>query len=85
MGSLVNKKITHADIVEALENVDHLLKKISMFDIYEGKNIKDGYKSMAYHLTYFHPEKTLTTEEIDKAQMKVINILVQKFQIELRK
>jgi len=82
---LVNKKITHADIVEALDNADHLLKKISIFDVYEGKNIKDGYKSMAFHLTYFHPEKTLTTEEVDKAQMKVINILVQKFQIELRK
>lgn len=82
---LVDKKIKHADIVEVLQDVDRLLKKISLFDVYEGKNIKDGYKSMAYHLTYFHPEKTLTTEEVDKAQMKVINILEQKFKIEIRK
>ncbi len=82
---LVDKKVTHLDILTAVQNADHLLKKVDLFDVYEGKNISEGQKSMAYHFTYFHPERTLTAEEVDKAQMKVVKILEQQLKIEIRK
>jgi phenylalanyl-tRNA synthetase beta chain len=82
---LVDKKVRHVDIVEALQNVDPLLQEISLFDVYEGKNIAVGQKSMAYHFTYFHSDKTLTTEEVDTAHSKVLKVLEQKFKIEVRK
>ncbi len=81
---VIKKEITHAEILVALTNVDPLLKKIELFDVFEGKGIGEGYKSMAYHLTYASPEKTLTTAEVDAAQKKVEKILKEKCGAEVR-
>jgi len=82
---LVDKKVTHADVESFLQGADKLLEKWELFDVYDGKNIGNGKKSMAYHLIYAHPEHTLTTEEVDKAQAKVARILQQKLNAEIRK
>lgn len=82
---VVKKSVQHADVLATLENIDRLLKKVELFDVYAGKNIGENRKSMAYHLTYGHPERTLTTEEIDKAQEKVIKTLEKRLKAEVRK
>ncbi|HLD34245.1 MAG TPA: hypothetical protein VJB62_00120, partial [Patescibacteria group bacterium] len=82
---VVEKTIKHADILTTLENIDHLLKKVELFDVYAGKNIGENRKSMAYHLIYGHHERTLTAEEIDKAQEKIIKTLEKKVKAEIRK
>jgi len=81
---LVKKDVTHAELVKTILSTDLLLKKAELFDVYEGQNIGEGYKSMAYRLTYGHEERTLTTQEIDTAQEKIMGSLHTKFGAERR-
>ncbi len=52
-----------------------LLKDVRLFDLYEGDNVEEGKKSLAFSLTYADPERTLTDEEVVKAHDKVLNAL----------
>ncbi len=82
---LVKKEMTHAAILNAIKHADPLLTKVELFDVFMGEGIGEGYKSMAYHLTYASPEDTLTAEEVDSAQRKVEKALQVKFGAEIRK
>jgi phenylalanyl-tRNA synthetase beta chain len=59
------------------------LESLKLFDIYEGKQIKDGYKSMAYSLVFRAKDKTMTEDEISAAMKKIYNGL-ESMGIELR-
>lgn len=90
---LVKREAEHAAVVEAMRNVDPLIERVELFDVYEGKSfdsapgkaIPAGKKSMAYHISYRSPEKTLTAEEVDRVHIKVGERLVKKFGAEIRK
>ncbi len=84
LGFLVKKEFTHADILKALKKTNALLKNIELFDVYEGNKIGEGYKSMAYRLTYAHSDRTLTTEEIENAVKKAQEELKKEFNAEVR-
>ena len=53
----------------------NLLKEVQLFDLYEGDNVEEGKKSLAFSLTYTDPERTLTDEEVVNAHEKVLNAL----------
>ncbi|MFS0574928.1 phenylalanine--tRNA ligase subunit beta [Sporosarcina sp. 179-K 3D1 HS] len=61
-----------------------LLKDVKLFDLYEGKNVEEGKKSVAFSLTYADPERTLTDEEVVKAHDKVLNALTEEAGASLR-
>ena len=52
-----------------------LLKDIRIFDVYEGDKMEAGKKSVAFSLTYFDPERTLTDEEVVAAHNKVLKAI----------
>lgn len=52
-----------------------LLKDIRIFDVYEGDKMEVGKKSVAFSLTYFDPERTLTDEEVVAAHNKVLKAI----------
>ena len=52
-----------------------LLKDVKVFDVYEGEKMAPGKKSVAFSLTYFDPERTLTDEEVVTAHNKVLKAL----------
>ena len=54
------------------------LEKLRLFDIYEGKGIPEGFRSLAYSLSYRSHERTLTVEEVEKVHNNVREILKQK-------
>lgn len=60
------------------------LAKINLFDIYQGKQIPEGYKSMAFSLLYQAPDKTLTDEEVDSSTKNILSVIKEKYNIELR-
>lgn len=82
---VIEKEVAHADIVKALQQVDSLITSVSLFDVYEGKQIGDGKKSVAYRLVYQSFDRTLETKEVDVIQEKVISVLEKKFQAMIRK
>ena len=61
-----------------------LLKNIQLFDLYQGKNVEEGTKSVAFSLTYFDPERTLTDEEVVNVHGKVLDALTVQANAQLR-
>ncbi|MCF6138171.1 phenylalanine--tRNA ligase subunit beta [Pseudalkalibacillus berkeleyi] len=61
-----------------------LLKHVSIFDLYEGEHMDEGKKSVAYSLTYYNPEKTLTDEDVEKVHHKVIEHVKDQFNATMR-
>jgi phenylalanyl-tRNA synthetase beta chain len=59
------------------------LEELTLFDIYEGSQIKEGFKSMAYSLLFRDKEKTMEDDEINSAMKKILKGL-QDLGIELR-
>jgi phenylalanyl-tRNA synthetase beta chain len=49
-----------------------LISGVELFDVYDGKNIEDGKKSLAIQVTLQPVEATLTDEEIDKVAANIV-------------
>lgn len=81
---LVKNEVTHAELSAAILKADQLMKQAELFDVFAGKNISAGYKSMAYHLKLGSAERTLNTEEVDKAIKKISDLLKKQFGAEIR-
>ncbi|MGN1140512.1 MAG: phenylalanine--tRNA ligase subunit beta [Oliverpabstia sp.] len=62
----------------------NILEHYELFDIYEGSQIQEGYKSVAYSITFRSKEKTLEEAEVTSAMKKILNGL-ESMGIELRK
>ena len=66
------------------DNGGKLLESYELFDIYEGEQVSEGYKSIAYNLSFRASDHSLTDDEIVKVVEKIINGLKTQG-IELRK
>lgn len=60
------------------------LESYSLFDIYEGSQIKEGYKSVAYSIVFRAKDKTLSDTEAAEAMERILKTL-EAMGIELRK
>ena len=66
------------EIVETIKKAGtKLLKDVKVFDVYEGEKMEPGKKSVAFSLTYFDPERTLTDEDVSTAHNKVLKALAE--------
>ncbi len=81
---LVNKEVTFEAIAKELKKADKLITSVEVFDIYTGKGIVPGKKSMAIKLTLLDETKTLTDAETEAAMKKAILTLATKFGAEIR-
>ena len=61
-----------------------LLKKVNLFDVYEGKNIEEGKKSYAVSFILQDEEKTLTDKVIDKVMRKLMGTYQHKLNATIR-
>jgi phenylalanyl-tRNA synthetase beta chain len=69
---IVDRAVKAGDIVRAAQGVDKkLIADVTVFDVYEGKGIDDGKKSIAIAVTMQPREKTMTDEEIDAVGAKI--------------
>lgn len=73
------------DVLNILEGVSPLIKDIDLFDIYEGEEIPEGKKNLAFHIIYQAEDKTLSSDEIDKIQEKIVKTLEENPEWEVRK
>lgn len=73
--SMVVPKAVLAGQIEAIfeQRGGKILESYELFDIYEGAQIKPGYKSMAYSLVFRHHDKTLEESEISAVMKKILN------------
>ncbi|MBU4000073.1 phenylalanine--tRNA ligase subunit beta, partial [Patescibacteria group bacterium] len=82
---VLDKKINWSDIEGEISNINPLIADIEIFDIYEGKNLPMGKKSLAFHIVLQSFERTLQEEEVKKITGQIIEKLKNKFGAELRK
>ena len=61
-----------------------LLESIQLFDVYKGKQIADGFKSVAYSISFRADDRTLTDEEVASPMKKIIAELESKLGAQLR-
>lgn len=82
---VVDEDILVGDIIEEVEamSIDNL-EKIEMFDIYRGKNIENGKKSLAYTMVFRSSDKTLLEEEVNGKYDKILERLKKLFNAKLR-
>lgn len=69
---------------EIKRNVGDLLKDLVIFDVYKGKGVPDGLKSVGVGITLQHPARTLTDNEANEVFERVINMLSEEFNAKLR-
>jgi len=55
-----------------------ILDELRLFDVYEGKGIPEGFRSLAFSLSYRAPDRTLNDEEVERVHGLVRDTLVQK-------
>ena len=84
--SMVVPKEVLAGEIEAVivQRGGKILENYQLFDIYEGSQIKEGYKSMAYSVTFRAKDRTLEDTDVNAAMKKILNGL-ERLGIELRK
>lgn len=82
---LVSEKISNQEVISVIKQAaGRFLSDVAIFDVYQGKNIDLGFKSLAYSLTFTNPEATLTDEEVNKAMEKVTKALTENFSAIIR-
>ena len=82
---LLDKGVAFAQVEEvAYQSERKLLKEVTLFDVYEGKNLPEGKKSYAVNFILQDEEKTLNDKAIEAIMNKIINNLKSKLNCELR-
>ena len=61
-----------------------LLKRVGLFDVYEGKNLEQGHVSYAVSLVLQDEEKTLNEKRIEQSVQRILDRIVQATGAQLR-
>jgi len=82
---LLDEKIPAATVEKIIkENGGKLIENINLFDVYKGKQIPDGMKSMAYSIVFRAEDRTLTDQEVNKVMDKILSTLKESLNAKLR-
>ncbi|MBQ7884090.1 MAG: phenylalanine--tRNA ligase subunit beta [Phascolarctobacterium sp.] len=82
---VVPLEVTNAELEAVIrEHAGELLIGVKVFDIYTGKQVAEGCKSMAFNLTYQAADRTLTDAEVDASMKKVIAEVGEAYKAQLR-
>jgi phenylalanyl-tRNA synthetase beta chain len=81
----VDEDVEVGALVEAArEAAGPLLRDARVFDVYRGEQVGEGRKSVAIHLSFQSPERTLTDEEAAELRGRIVSALADRFGAELR-
>ena len=82
---VIKEEIAVGEILQAIKNAaGEMLKEIKLFDIYQGDQIKSGYKSAAFELKFQAEDRTLRDEEVNERFNKIVDHLSEQYSAEIR-
>ena len=82
---LVPEATTHEAVLQTVRQAKAAnLEAVELFDVFRGKGVPDGQKSLAYAFTYRAPDKTLTDADVNSAHEKILGALQTQLQAALR-
>jgi len=82
---LVNLGDRVADVLNVINSAgSELVQDVDLFDMYEGRELPQGKKNLAFHVVYQSDERTLTDKEVDRIHKKIIRALEKRRGWEVR-
>jgi phenylalanyl-tRNA synthetase beta chain len=82
---LVPETTTHEAVLQIVKQTKPVnLEAVELFDVFRGKHVPEGQKSLAYAFTYRSPEKTLTDTEVNAAHVKIVEAFKQQLKATVR-
>lgn len=83
---VVKQNIAAGDILSLIRKTGgKLLKSVELFDLYQGDQISEGCRSLAFKLLFQAQDRTLTDQEVDDIFEKVVSDLEEEFDAKLRR
>ncbi|MFC1939020.1 phenylalanine--tRNA ligase subunit beta [Chloroflexota bacterium] len=80
---VVDEAVTHNCVKEIIKGFP-LVAWVNLFDVYSGKQVPPGKKSLAYRITFQSPAHTLTDDEVDGVQEQILSKLSRELGATLR-
>ncbi len=75
---VVPEDVPHVEILDLVRRFGGpYLEAAKLFDVYRGRPLAEEQKSLAYHLTFRHPERTLTDAEVDGEMSRIVAALLE--------
>lgn len=81
---VVDQGTEYAEIARLIRETARLVSSVEWFDTYKGKNLPENKKSVALHLSFSSPERTLESKEVDGLMEKIQAALKNRFDAEIR-
>ncbi len=82
---LVPQAVASGEMVAAIWDLkEKLIENVELFDVYQGKNIDEGFKSVAISVTYRSQEKTLQEKVVAKIHQRIVDMVMSRFDGRLR-
>ena len=85
MAYALDRNVLVSDIIKTIRKASSkILQEVEVFDVYEGENISNDKKSVAFKLVFNGLDRTLTDEEVMEEFNKIIDKVVSTYNAELR-
>lgn len=82
---IIDDQVPVRDVIELIrKSGGRLLKEINLFDVYAGRQIEEGYRSLAFALRFQADDRTLTDEEVNKCLARVVDRVTENTGARLR-
>jgi phenylalanyl-tRNA synthetase beta chain len=82
---IVPEATTHDTVLQVVKQTKPAnLEAVELFDVFRGKNVPEGQKSLAYAFTYRAADKTLTDAEVNAAHTKIVETFKTQLQATVR-
>lgn len=82
---IVKESVTVKEIEKVIQqNAGQYLESVTLFDVYQGKQIGEGLKSVAYSITFRAADKTLVDQDVTEAMKEIVNHLASELEAQLR-
>ncbi|MBI2852950.1 MAG: phenylalanine--tRNA ligase subunit beta [Chloroflexi bacterium] len=83
MAMVVGTEIPHRQVADLIKGFP-LVIQVALFDVYSGEQVPPGKKSLAYRVTFYSPDRTLTDEEVNGVLKQVLDRLGRELGATLR-
>ncbi len=81
---VIVNRVEYVLIEQAIKNISSLIESVSLFDVYRGKGVEEGKKSLGVHVNFRASDRTLEAAEIDEHMTNIYRMLEKEFSATMR-
>ncbi|HUP27604.1 MAG TPA: phenylalanine--tRNA ligase subunit beta, partial [Chloroflexia bacterium] len=85
MAFVLRESVPTASVAAAIKKAGgEAITEVVLFDIYKGKPVPEGHRSLAFAVTFSSPDRLITEEDVARLRKKIAGALSHEFQAEMR-